>query len=239
MSMSFGWSPFARSCAAFALPALRPLLFVGLLGCAGGASLGGATSAPEGKSSLEGVTLAAPAVAAGQAEAVFAGGCFWCMEGPFERVPGVISVESGYTGGPVPGPAYKAVSAGVTGHTEAIRVVYDPAKVSYAALLDVFWVNIDPTQANGQFCDRGTQYRSGIFPGNVEERRLAEASKQGAGQKLGQPIVTEITDKQTFWLAEDYHQDFYKKEPDHYNRYRAGCGRDRRLQELWGEAAAH
>lgn len=225
MSISLSLSRLAR-CA--------PLLLLGASACAGSASGGG-----EVKSSLEGVTLAAPAPKAGQAEAVFAGGCFWCMEGPFERVPGVVSVESGYTGGPVPGPSYKAVSAGVTGHTEAIRVVYDPAKVSYSDLLAVFWVNIDPTQANGQFCDRGTQYRSGIFPGNVEERRLAEASKQAAGQQLGQPIVTEITDKQTFWLAEDYHQDFYKKEPDHYTRYRTGCGRDARLHALWGEAAAH
>lgn len=213
--------------------ALAPILTLGLLlGC-------GDSAAGRGGGKLEGVTKAAPAPKKGQAEAVFAGGCFWCMEGPFEKLPGVISVESGYTGGKVPGPAYEAVSAGVTGHTEAIRVVYDPATVSYAALLTVFWHNIDPTQANGQFCDKGTQYRSGIFPGTADERQQAEQSKAEVGARLAAPIVTEITDRQTFWLAEDYHQDFYKKEPAHYSRYRQGCGRDRRLAELWGADAAH
>jgi peptide-methionine (S)-S-oxide reductase len=214
--------------------ALAPLLSLGLL-----LACGDSVAGRGGGSALEGVTKAAPAPKKGQAEAVFAGGCFWCMEGPFEKIPGVISVESGYTGGKVPGPAYEAVSAGVTGHTEAIRVVYDPTKVEYAALLEVFWHNIDPTQANGQFCDKGTQYRSGVFPGSPEERAAAEASKAKVATQLSAPIVTEITDKQTFWLAEDYHQDFYKKEPDHYTRYRTGCGRDRRLAELWGAAAAH
>jgi len=161
------------------------------------------------------------------------------MEGPFDKVKGVVSTESGYTGGPEAGASYKQVSAGQTGHYEALRVVYDPSKVSYEDLLKTFWHNIDPTQSNGQFCDRGQQYRSAIFSSNPSEIALAEESKAQVAAELKQAIVTEILSAAPFWLAEEYHQDFYKKNPSHYLRYRKGCGRDRRLQELWGASASH
>jgi peptide-methionine (S)-S-oxide reductase len=182
-------------------------------------------------------TQAASAVEAGQSVAIFAGGCFWCMEGAFEAISGVVSVESGYTGGPELGPSYRAVSMGQTGHFEAIRVVYEPQRVAYSTLLGVFWKNIDPTQADGQFCDRGDQYRSAVFVAGPTEHQAATASKEESSKTLGRPVVTPILPAQTFWLAEDYHQDFYKKNPERYQRYRAGCGRDRRLKQLWGEAA--
>ena len=175
----------------------------------------------------------------GQAEAVFAGECFWCMEAPFDKVDGVISTESGYTGGVEEGPTYHAVASGKTSHFEALRVVYDPTKVSYSQLLTVFWHNIDPTQDNGQFCDRGAQYLSAIFVGNDAERKLAKESLALVQKQLKESIVTPILQAGSFWLAEDYHQDFYKKNPGRYYSYRAGCGRDRRLKQLWGEPAGH
>ncbi len=161
------------------------------------------------------------------------------MEGPFDKVQGVLSTSSGYTGGPEAGASYKQVSAGKTGHYEALRVVYDPSKVSYGDLLQTFWHNIDPTQSNGQFCDRGQQYRSAIFSSVSTEVALAEQSKVKVAAELGQQVVTEILSAAPFWLAEEYHQDFYKKNPSHYTRYRKGCGRDRRLQELWGSSTTH
>lgn len=169
--------------------------------------------------------------------AVFAGGCFWCMEPPFEKLNGVSSVVSGYIGGSVRNPTYEQVSAGRTGHTEAVEITYDPAKVTYAQLLDIFWHNIDPLTANAQFCDHGPQYRSEIFPANAEERAAAESSKRAIAAKLKRPVVTEITDASTFFPAEEYHQDYYKKNPVRYKFYRTSCGRDSRLKELWGEAA--
>ncbi len=173
--------------------------------------------------------------------ATFAGGCFWCMEGPFDKTPGVVSTISGYTDGKVPHPTYKQVSAGRTGHTEAIRVTYDPKKISYAQLLEVFWHNIDPTQADGQFCDHGDQYRTGIYAHSPEQKVAAEASKIAleASRVLPGRVVTEIEDASAFYAAEDYHQDFYLKNPGHYQRYRTGCGRDARLKKLWGEKAGH
>ncbi|MCK6502031.1 peptide-methionine (S)-S-oxide reductase MsrA [Myxococcota bacterium] len=180
---------------------------------------------------------AAPAPAPGQAVAIFAGGCFWCMEKPFDHLDGVLATTSGYTDGPEIAPTYDAVSSHSTGHTEALRVLYDPAVLSYARLLDVFWHNIDPTQAEGQFCDKGHQYRSGIYTSDPAERALALASKAAVERRLGAPVATEIDDLGPFWPAEDYHQDFYDKDPVRYVSYRAGCGRDRRLKELWGEAA--
>jgi peptide-methionine (S)-S-oxide reductase len=177
---------------------------------------------------------------AGQAIATFAGGCFWCMEKPFEQLDGVKSVTSGYTGGPEANPSYQQVSAGVTGHTEAIRIVYDPARITYARLVEVFWHNIDPTQANGQFCDRGTQYRTGIFVHDAAQRATAEASRAKlAGAKLPGPVITQISPAGPFFAAETYHQDYYKKNPSQYQRYRMGCGRDQRLQTLWGPSAGH
>jgi peptide-methionine (S)-S-oxide reductase len=181
----------------------------------------------------------APALAAGQAEAIFAGGCFWCMERPFETLEGVISATSGYTGGPEVGPTYEEVSRGDTGHYEAVRIVYDPARISYARLLEVFIVNVDPTQDDGQFCDIGRQYRSAIFVANAEERALARAVLERAGTRLRREIATTVLDAGPFWVAEDYHQDFYRENPVRYASYRRGCGRDARLTELWGEDAAH
>jgi peptide-methionine (S)-S-oxide reductase len=185
---------------------------------------------------------AGPALAADQqpATATFAGGCFWCMEPPFDALDGVISTTSGYTGGHVPAPNYKQVSAGGTGHTEAVQVVYDPARVGYETLLEVFWRNIDPLDAKGQFCDRGDQYRTGIFYHDEEQKRLAEASRGrlDASRVLDQPIVTEITAVTVFYPAEDYHQDYYQRNPFRYKFYRHGCGRDKRLQALWGKQRA-
>jgi peptide-methionine (S)-S-oxide reductase len=159
------------------------------------------------------------------------------MEPPYDAIDGVVSTTSGYIGGHVDNPSYEMVSSGGTGHTEAMQVVYDPAKVSYQQLLDVFWINIDPTDANGQFCDRGSQYRSGIFYHDEEQRKLAEASKiklETSG-RLAKPVVTEITEAPTFYAAEEYHQDYYQRHAFRYKLYRRGCGRDRVLQKLWGE----
>ncbi|WP_448188060.1 peptide-methionine (S)-S-oxide reductase MsrA [Azospirillum sp. sgz301742] len=174
----------------------------------------------------------------GLATAVFAGGCFWCMEPPFDKLDGVASTTSGYTGGSVANPTYQQVSAGRTGHAEAVQVRYDPAKVSYAKLLEVFWHNIDPVDAGGQFCDRGNQYRSAIFVGNDEEKRLAEQSKEEVAARLKQKIATEIVPATTFYPAEDYHQDYYQKNPIRYHYYRYSCGRDKRLEAVWGAAPA-
>jgi peptide-methionine (S)-S-oxide reductase len=172
-----------------------------------------------------------------RARAIFAGGCFWCMEPPFDKVDGVVSTTSGYTGGRTTAPTYEQVSAGQTGHAEAVEIVYDPGKVTYAQLLGVFWRNIDPLTPNAQFCDTGSQYRAAIFVEDETQRRLAEESKRAVAQRLGKPIVTEVVSASKFWPAEDYHQDFYKKNPIRYNLYRAGCGRDQRLEAIWGPAA--
>jgi peptide-methionine (S)-S-oxide reductase len=172
------------------------------------------------------------------AKAIFAGGCFWCMEEAFEEVPGVLSVTSGYIGGHVPNPTYTQVSAGKTGHTEAIEVLYDPAKVNYSKLLEVFWHNIDPLTPNAQFCDHGSQYRAGIFYHTAEQQQLADASKQVImdSQRFNAPIVTEITMATMFYPAEEYHQDYYKKNPLRYKFYKYNCGRAQRLKELWGKS---
>lgn len=168
--------------------------------------------------------------------ATLAGGCFWCTEADFEKVPGVISAVSGYIGGQTANPSYEAVSAGETGHAEAVEVRFDPSKISYEKLLDIFWKSIDPTVKDRQFCDTGSQYRSGIFYHGEEQRRLAEASK-AALEKSGRfkgPIHTEVANAGKFYPAEDYHQDYYKKNPLKYKFYRSGCGRDKRLEQLWG-----
>jgi peptide-methionine (S)-S-oxide reductase len=173
--------------------------------------------------------------------AIFAGGCFWCMEPPFDKLDGVISTTSGYTGGQQANPSYKQVSAGGTGHTEAIRIEFDPAKISYEKLLQVFWINIDPTTADRQFCDQGSQYRSGIFYHNDAQKSAAEKSLKTIQKTkpFDEPVVTEITAASTFYPAEEYHQDYYQKNPLRYKYYRYACGRDQRLEELWGEAASH
>ena len=168
--------------------------------------------------------------------AIFAGGCFWCVEADFDKVAGVISTTSGYIGGTVTNPTYEQVSAGVTGHTEAVEIVFDPAQVSYQKLLDVFWRNHDPLAKNRQFCDSGTQYRPAIFYHDDEQRRLAETSKLEVQKKFAPRVVqTEISATTAFYKAEEYHQDYYKKNPVRYKFYRFNCGRDQRLEELWGK----
>jgi len=169
--------------------------------------------------------------------AVFAGGCFWCTESDFEKVEGVIEVISGYTGGRVKKPTYKQVSAGGTGHIESVKVIYDPSKVSYEQLLDYFWQHVDPTDPGGQFVDRGSQYRSAIFYANDTEKRLAEKSKQrlAASEMFDKPIVTDILSLGEFYPAEDYHQNYYKKNPIRYHYYRYGSGRDQFLKKNWAD----
>jgi peptide-methionine (S)-S-oxide reductase len=169
-----------------------------------------------------------------QAVATFAGGCFWCTEADFDKVPGVLSTTSGYTGGKIANPTYEKVSAGGTGHAEAVEIVYDPGKVSYDELLSYYWHHVDPTMNNRQFCDIGDQYRTAIFVHGDEQRRLAEASKKKIEAQLKQPIYTEIVSAGPFYRAEDYHQDFYQKNPVKYKFYRWNCGRDQRLEQLWG-----
>lgn len=167
-----------------------------------------------------------------KARAVFAGGCFWCMESEFESAEGVISVVSGYTGGQTRDPSYYEVGSGKTGHAEAVEVIYDPSVISYESLLSIFWSNIDPTDAGGQFADRGSQYRSEIFVLNAAQRSAAETSKAEKEKKLGKPVHTRISEAGTFYPAEDYHQDYAKNNPVHYNAYKYGSGRVSRLKEL-------
>jgi peptide-methionine (S)-S-oxide reductase len=169
--------------------------------------------------------------------ATFAGGCFWCMEPPFDKLDGVVATTAGYTGGHKANPTYHEVSAGGTGHAEAVEVLFDPARISYRKLLEVFWHNIDPTTPNRQFCDHGDQYRTAIFYHNEHQRRLAEASKRALekNKPFAGPIVTEITAAGPFYPAEEYHQDYYKKNPWRYKFYRYNCGRDQRLRQLWGQ----
>jgi len=195
---------------------IRPILrFVAALALSAGALLGGAAHAAN-------------------ATAIFAGGCFWCTESDFEKLPGVIAAESGYTAGKMPNPTYRAVGSGNTGHTQAVRVTYDPAKVTYSQLVDFFWKTIDPTEKDRQFCDIGSQYRSGIYWGSEAERQTVTASRD-ALQKTGRfkTIHTELAPASTFYLAEDYHQDYYKKNPVRYNTYRLRCGRDAQLKRIW------
>ena len=202
-----------------------PLLaLLALTACASGpqAGPGSSTKAPEGA-----------------AKATFAGGCFWCMEKPFEKVEGVDSVVSGYTGGPEENPSYKQVSSGRTGHAEAVEVTYDPKRVTYEQLLQVFWRNIDPTDAGGQFYDRGSQYRTAIFWHDEAQREAALRTRAelDASGRFAKPVVTAVEPAGPFWPAEDYHQDYYKKNPEHYERYRRGSGRDRFLERAWGSEA--
>lgn len=171
--------------------------------------------------------------------AIFAGGCFWCTESDFDKVPGVISTTSGFVGGKTENPTYEQVSYGNTGHAEAVEVVYDPAKVSYETLVEYYWRTVDPLDKDGQFCDRGSQYRPEIFVTTPEQKKIAEASKAAlvASKRFSKPIVVAVTDAGKFTAAEDYHQDFYKKNPIRYYTYRVGCGRDARLEAVWGGEA--
>jgi methionine-S-sulfoxide reductase len=179
----------------------------------------------------EGTRQASPP-AKGQAVAVFAAGCFWCSESDFEHLDGVIAAVSGYAGGKEQNPTYEQVSSGTTSHTESVRVIYDPKKVTYEQLLRHFWRHVDPLSGDGQFCDRGQQYRPAIFVSTKEERQSAERTRREVEQKLKQKVAVEILDAGAFWEAEAYHQDFAQRNPGHYQRYRLGCGRDRRVAEI-------
>lgn len=191
--------------------------------------IGGMTIAPQGSLAVE---------ESQYAKATFAGGCFWCMEEVYEKVQGVVSVISGYTGGQLANPTYEQVSAGGTGHTESVEVTYDPTKVTYQHMLDVFWHNVDPTTLNAQFCDHGSQYRTAIFYHDETQKRLVDQSKQAveSSKSFPQPIVTEIVPTSVFYSAEEYHQDFYKKNPVRYKFYKWNCGRSQRLEQLWGKS---
>ncbi len=169
--------------------------------------------------------------------AIFAGGCFWCMEPPYDKLDGVLSTTSGYTSGAGVNPTYDQVSAGGTGHTEAVQVVFDPSRVTYDRLLHVFWRNIDPFARDRQFCDQGSQYRSGIYPRTAAQRDAAEASRRAVAARFPQPIATEIVAATPFYAAEEYHQNYYTKNPLRYKYYRTSCGRDGRLNEIWGDEA--
>ena len=187
--------------------------------------------------------LLAPVPGAGQAptaKATFAGGCFWCVEEAFDAVAGVTATTSGYTGGVVENPTYEQVSDGRTGHAEAVEIVFDPAKVSYPRLLEVFWRNVDPLAVDRQFCDVGRQYRSAIFYHDEAQRSAAEASRRTIvdSKRFDRPVATEIEKAGTFYPAEEYHQDYYKKNPVRYKYYKWNCGRAQRLEELWGPAAS-
>jgi peptide-methionine (S)-S-oxide reductase len=193
---------------------------------------------------IAGIGLGSPAYAAAPvnksayAKATFAGGCFWCMEEVYEPVPGVISAVSGYMGGNTKNPTYEQVSTGRTGHIEVVQIEYDPKKVTYEKLMDIFWRNIDPTQGDGQFCDHGSQYRSAIFHQNDEQKRVAEASKTALmkNKPFKGDVVTAVLPAGEFYPAEEYHQDFYRKNPARYKFYKTGCGREARLAQLWGRA---
>jgi peptide-methionine (S)-S-oxide reductase len=177
---------------------------------------------------------ATPHPPAGQARATFAGGCFWCVEADFDKLPGVISTTSGYVGGSKETATYNQVSAGSTEHIEAVEVVYDPSKVTYQALLDYFWRHVDPLTKDAQFCDRGRQYRTAIFAHGAEQKTLAEASKKKVEGILEGKVFTEIHDEKPFYVAEEYHQDYYVKNPQRYKFYRWNCGRDQRVEQVWG-----
>lgn len=225
------------------------MMFVALVGCqsTGGVEdgAGAVASSPEQPAAeasksqpaaqKSGQPLVAPAPE-GRLEATFAGGCFWCMEGPFEKLEGVDEVYSGYTGGPEERPTYSQVSSGETGHTEAVRVIYDPNKIKYGALVEVFWRSMDPTDAGGQFADRGPHYRPAIFFHSEEQKEVALASKAalGASGRFDKPIVVPIQPAQDFWVAEGYHQNYYKTNEGHYKRYRKGSGREGFLKKVWG-----
>jgi peptide-methionine (S)-S-oxide reductase len=198
-----------------------------LLGLAVALGASGAAGAQEGP-------VAPPATET----AIFAGGCFWCVEEAFDKIPGVVATTSGYIGGTLADPTYKQVSAGGTGHYEAVEVAYDTSKVSYAQLLDTFWKNVDPFDPAGQFCDKGDSYLSAIFVADDAERQAAEASKQAVADRFSMPVATAVLSESKFYPAEEYHQDFYKKNPARYTYYKWGCGRAQRLEEIWGEPAA-
>lgn len=195
------------------------------------------------KAALTALAIVAGSIAAAHAQdqsrtAIFAGGCFWCVEEVFDKVDGVIETTSGYTGGVLPNPTYEQVTAGGTGHAEALRVKYDPSRVSYAQLLEAFWQNVDPFDDGGQFCDRGSSYRSAIFVMNDEEERLSREASDRIAKQFGRKVATEIVRAAPFYAAEGYHQDYHTKNPLRYAFYRWNCGRAQRLEEIWGKKQA-
>ena len=196
------------------------LLLIGACSNATGAQTGTDTPTPEVE----------------QKQAYFAGGCFWCVEADFEKLDGVVDVVSGYTGGFLENPTYRQVTFEDTGHYEAVRVTYTPSVIDYGTLVDYFFRHVDPLDAGGQFCDRGPSYRTAIFTSDADEREIALTAKAAASKTLGQDVVTPVLDATPFWLAEEYHQDYYKKNRLKYSVYRAGCGRDRRVRALWGNS---
>jgi peptide-methionine (S)-S-oxide reductase len=207
------------------------LLFAALLtvGCAARSNAPGAAS-----DTADAAQAIDPALAD---TATFAGGCFWCMEPPYDKLEGVVSTTSGFSGGSVEDPSYEEVTYGDTGHAEVVQVVYDSTKVGYKTLLNVYWHNIDPLDGSGQFCDRGSSYRPAIYAHTPRQRQLAEETKSVVAQQFDAPVQVEIEAFEAFYAAEDYHQNYYQKNPTEYKRYRSGCGRDARLEELWGERA--
>jgi peptide-methionine (S)-S-oxide reductase len=213
------------------------LAVVGAVLVAAVALNGAITSAGPVAAQAAAAPIAGPPEPAGSV-AIFAGGCFWCVESDFDKVPGVLATTSGYTGGTVAHPTYAQVSAKGTGHAEAVRIVYDPARVNYEQLLAVYWKSIDPTTVDSQFCDHGSPYRTAIFAVDDEQLKAAQASKAAleASKPFAAPIVTQIQRATAFYPAEDYHQDYYRKNPVRYQYYRSSCGRDLRLEQLWGAA---
>ena len=213
-----------------------PVAFaVALMAC--GAAAEPRTSPPDGVTGPSGIAASA---SQGEHEvALLAGGCFWCLESAYDGKPGIIEAVSGYAGGSTTHPAYKEVGRGGTGHTEVVRVVYDPKVLSYEDVLTTFWHNIDPLDGGGQFCDRGDMYRPGVFPMDADQTRRAQASAKAISAQLGKELKAKIEPPAVFYRAEEYHQDFHLKEPVHYQRYRLGCGRDARLVQIWGEQAGH
>ena len=208
-----------------------PLLGIAVLGAALLACTSSSDAEDRGSSS-------APPISAAVADtATFAGGCFWCMEPPYDKIDGVASTTSGFAGGEMVDPSYREVASGATKHTEVVQVVYDSTKVSYERLLRVYWHNVDPFDGTGQFCDRGSQYRPAIFAHTDRQRRLAEESKAAVAARFDQPLAVEVHALDAFYAAEQYHQNYYQKNPTDYKRYRQGCRRDARLREIWGEAA--
>ena len=217
----------------YALTALAVSGFLLLAGCVSSSAEGPAASAENADLASETIDID-PANAD---TATFAGGCFWCMEPPFDKLDGVAATISGYAGGDVANPTYEEVTAGTTGHYETVNIIYDSTKVDYQTLLDVYWRNVDPLDDGGQFCDRGSSYRPAIFARSERQQRLAETSKADVAERFDEPIVVPIQPLNAFYAAEDYHQNFYKKDPVRYKSYRQGCGRDARLEQLWGDEA--
>ena len=210
------------------LSALVILSFLALAGCG--------TQSPAQADGLVSKAATSPAASPSNlATAIFAGGCFWCMEKPFDEIPGVVATTSGYTGGTLVNPTYEQVGRGGTGHFEAVKITYDPAKVSYQKLLDTYWLQVDPFDAFGQFCDKGETYLPAIFYANDTERKAAEAAREVLYARFKKPIVVQILPAKVFYDAEGYHQDYYQKNPLRYAYYRNGCGRDARLRAVWGQ----